>query len=92
MIPRYEPDLLTREDVRVNRRTGFVEAKKFGGYVVGLVSSPGTNVAGQRIWRAHALDTEAFAFSRGAAVQKVLDLWNMHEKAHAYELLTRQSA
>jgi hypothetical protein len=86
-----DPDLLTRQDVQVNRRTGIVEAKANGGYVVGGVSQS-TNAAGQPIWRATAQDLQSFDFTREGAVEKVLDLWNLTEKARAYDLLVRRRA
>lgn len=86
VLKMIHPDLLTRQDVRVNRKTGFVEGKADGGYVVGLITAS-HNAAGEPIWKAQAGDVGSWAFGREGAVQRVLDLWNMQAKARAYGLL-----
>lgn len=79
-------DLVTRQDVRVSR-DGWVTDKRYDS-LVGMVS-PGVNAAGAPIWRAHAGDVGSFAFKRGDAVAKVIELHNLQERARAYDLLVR---
>lgn len=83
----YAPDLLTRADVRVSREYGWVVHKQ-SDYIVGCVWSD-TNPLGKTIYRAAAGDIQTWAEKREDAVQDVLDLHNMQEKARAYDLLTR---
>lgn len=81
-------DILTRSDVVVSR-DGWVTDPRHGGSIVGHVSRD-VNAVGTPIWRAYAGDVGHFAFKRADAVQTVLDLRNMQEKARAYDLLTRK--
>lgn len=82
----YAPTILTRADVVVGR-DGFITDKATDS-IVGLVTRD-RNGAGQPIWRANSGDVGSFAFQRAAAVEAVLFLHNMQEKARAYDLLTR---
>jgi hypothetical protein len=47
------------------------------------------NAAGEPIWKAMSADVGSFAFKRDDAIATVLDLYNMQEKARAYEMLVR---
>lgn len=82
--------LVARADVRVSRKFGWVVAKR-DDYIVGCVWRD-TNAAGQPIWKAQAGDVGSFAFKWGEAVDRVIELHNMQEKARAYDLLSRCSA
>jgi len=82
----YLADILARPDVRVSR-IGWV-THKASDSVIGIVST-GTNAAGAPIWRAQSGDVGGFSFTRNGAIETVLDLHNMQEKARAYDRLTR---
>lgn len=79
-------DLLERSDVRVSRN-GFVEAKAHGGYIVGLVSAA-TGPAGNSIWKAQACDMGSWSHTRNGAIAEVLKIWNVNEKAAAFDRMT----
>jgi hypothetical protein len=81
-------DVVTRQDVRVNRAHGWVEDTRHGGAVIGAVT-PDTNGAGRPIFRAQAGDVGSFAFKREDAVARVIELHNLQEKARAYDLLVK---
>lgn len=83
-------DTLTRSDV-IAGRDGFITARGHGGYIIGLVVAD-TNAAGQPTYRAHAGDVGTFAFKRADAVQAVVDLHNMQEKARAFDLIAKFEA
>ena len=86
MSKYWQADTITRQDVRVSR-DGWVTDKRYD-IVVGMVTAD-TNAAGQPIWRAHASDVSSFDFTRSGAVLRVLALHNMHEKARAYDIVSR---
>ncbi|ATN89014.1 hypothetical protein SEA_POUND_199 [Mycobacterium phage Pound] len=76
--------LLTRADV-IAQRDGFIVTKEDGGQsVIGMVR-PDT-AAGRTIWRAHASDLSSWAEDRPGAIQRVLDIHNMTEKARLFNL------
>ncbi|ANU79505.1 hypothetical protein Gompeii16_91 [Mycobacterium phage Gompeii16] len=77
--------LLARADV-VAQRNGVIIAKEDGGRsVIGLIR-PDVNPAGKPIWRASANDMGAWAWTRADAIQLVLDIHNMAEKARLFDL------
>lgn len=82
-------DIVTRADVTVSRRYGWVVDKRYDS-IVGCVWRD-ENAAGRPIWRASAGDVSSFAFKHGDAVARVIELHNMQEKARAYDLLARCS-
>lgn len=90
MFDLMRPEILTRQDVRVNRAHGWIE-RKDGCGVVGMVTAD-KNAAGQPIFRAHAGDVGSFAFTREDAVTVALNLHNMQEKARAWELADKMAA
>lgn len=81
------PELLSRRDVQVSRKYGWVTHKRDDS-IVGCVWRD-VNAAGKPIWRANAGDIGAFSFTHSGAVETVLELHNMQEKARAYDLLAR---
>ena len=76
-------NLLDRSAV-VAKRNGWIESKEYGD-VVGLTRRD-VNAAGQPIWRAQAGDVGSFDFTREGAIQRVIDLHNMQEKARLFDL------
>jgi hypothetical protein len=54
--------------------------------LVGLIR-PDTGPAGNAIWRASSGDVQGWSDSRNGAIAKVIDLYNMQEKARAYDLI-----
>lgn len=76
-------NLLDRSTV-VAKRNGFIETREYGD-VVGLVRRD-VNSAGTPIWRAQAGDVGSFDFTREGAIQRVIDLHNMQEKARLFDL------
>lgn len=80
-------DTVTRADVRVHRRFGWVTHKRDDS-IVGCVGRD-VNAAGKPIWRAYAGDISSFDFTRTGAIAQVIELHNMQEKARAYDLITR---
>ena len=89
-IPTYmRADTVTRGDVRVNRRLGWVTTKR-GDNIIGTVAAA-ENGIGQPIWRAYAGDISAWANTREGAVEQVIELHNMQQKARSYDLLERRA-
>lgn len=82
-----QPDLLERGDVTVSRNGWITE--KATDSVVGHVYKT-TNAADEPIWRAGAQDLSSFGFTRADAVQRVLDIHNMAERARCYKLIEAQ--
>ncbi len=80
-------NLHTRQTVVV-RRNGWVESKKYG-EIVGSVRED-KNAAGKTLWRAYAGDISSWQWKREEAVQRVVELHNMQEKARGYDLLSRR--
>lgn len=84
-----EADIVTRADVRVDRKRGWVTDKRYDS-IVGVVT-PDRNAADQDLWRAQAGDVSSWAWKREEAVTRVLELHNMQEKARAYDLASRRA-
>ena len=82
-----QPDLLERNDVTVSRN-GWITEKATDSLVGTVYKS--TNAAGKTIWRAGAHDLSSFGFTRAEAVQRVLDIHNMVERARCYKLIEAQ--
>lgn len=83
----HRAELLTRAEVRVSRKYGWV-VEKATDSIVGCVWED-VNAAGKKIYRANAGDVGSFAFQRDDAIHRVIELHNMQEKARAYNLLVR---
>lgn len=73
----------------VAKRDGFIEGKEYGD-IIGLVRRD-VNAAGKTIWRAQAGDVGSFDFTRDGAIQRVIDLHNMQEKARLFDLMQKRS-
>lgn len=80
-------NLLTRAEV-VAKRSGWVESKEFGD-VIGMVRRD-TNAVGQELWRAFSGDVGSWQSSHADAVQRVVELHNMQEKARLFDLVKGQ--
>lgn len=80
--------MVTRADVRVSQKYGWVVHKDTDS-IVGCVWAD-VNAAGAPIWKANAGDVHSFAFKRADAVERVIDLHNMQEKARAYDRIARR--
>ena len=78
-----QANLLDRSAV-VAKRDGWIETKAYGD-IVGVVRRD-VNAAGKPIWRAQAGDIGSFDFTRDGAIQRVIDLHNMQEKARLFDL------
>lgn len=82
------PELVTRSAVTVSR-DGWVTSKQTD-TLIGLVSLA-TTADGRQIWRASSGDISSWSDTRAGAVAWVLELWNMREKARAYDRAARRS-
>lgn len=80
-------NLLDRSAV-VAKRDGWIETKAYGD-IVGLVRRD-VNAAGKPIWLAQAGDIGSFDFTRNGAIQRVIDLHNMQEKARLFDLMRKE--
>lgn len=85
----YNLMILNRADVTLSRK-GWITEKDTDS-LIGMIR-PDVNVAGEEIWRAQACDMSAWAFKRTDAVQKVLDIWNINEKARVFDLMAKRAA
>lgn len=76
-----------RSEVRVARDHGWVTHKATD-TLVGMVWHDRPNVFGEDIWRAYSGSVGDWTSTRTAAIFKVIDLWNMQQKARAYDRMT----
>ncbi|MBB3752576.1 hypothetical protein FHT44_005088 [Mycolicibacterium sp. BK634] len=83
-VVKHHLNLHTRQSV-IAKRDGFIESREYG-ETVGLVRKD-HNAAGRVLWRAFAGDISSWQWTREAAIQRVIDLHNMQEKARAFDLV-----
>lgn len=80
-------ETVTRQDVRVSRKYGWVVVKTSDS-IAGCVWTD-TTADGRTIWRASSGDIAGWSDTRAGAIETVIDLHNMQEKARGYDLLAR---
>jgi len=81
----FDTIITDRSEVRVSRQYGWVTHKATDS-LIGSIRCDGPGPTGAAIWRAYSGSVSDWTNDRTSAIHKVIDLWNMQEKARVYDM------